>query len=133
MSELVARAAKIAAGCLTRRSKRYDLAKVHARGCIAAAAAPQAYRRVEPCSERSEKRAESERDPADTGCPPWGVLYRTSTLTFAVQCVPTLCTAATAVGVAHTSRAGITVASEVHAAGSHVVGTNGSDDRAAGM
>ncbi|XP_075537267.1 par-3 family cell polarity regulator isoform X2 [Dermacentor variabilis] len=41
MSELVARAAKIAAGCLTRRSKRYDLAKVHARGCIAAAAAPQ--------------------------------------------------------------------------------------------
>ncbi|KAL3241929.1 hypothetical protein MRX96_021602 [Rhipicephalus microplus] len=44
MSELVARAAKIAAGCLTRRSKRYDLAKVHARGCIAAAASPQAPR-----------------------------------------------------------------------------------------
>ncbi|XP_075747591.1 par-3 family cell polarity regulator isoform X5 [Rhipicephalus microplus] len=41
MSELVARAAKIAAGCLTRRSKRYDLAKVHARGCIAAAPQPQ--------------------------------------------------------------------------------------------
>lgn len=37
MSELVARAAKIAAGCLTRRSKRYDLAKVHAKGRIAAA------------------------------------------------------------------------------------------------